>query len=452
MKIYLLFFVLASVCSQKGITNNPAVKPSNQTSNATGSANATFGQFPVRCQRSVLSSYGLVGLDVASNATIEMCPRIDRTCCDPRDQLIFYRNYRLGGEALEVRTRYQNLNSVYNNLVCSLGKVYTAAEQLLEKVRRKKATNCGLIASKVMAYDIGGISNKIQENLLRMKDFFKTSYDGFYCSLCDADNHMFINTTQKNVVFSAQFCRQMVDQTLPVLLLFHVQIVKYLNLVAKFLVSCSYTGDYRVGQEAPPGLLFTVDRAVQRQLYACRDNRNSVEWLRVCSPICSNFKISEFSTFFEPNVDRIANFTTFINNQLRIFNADVPAMPKALPAAPAAPAPASNASAATGSQPRTTRRLRLLFELENKRGLLFSPLPGTTSSLVGFNSTFDTFGISMFEQGKSSAISSAVYSEVAVELSLNDNSTSARNNTGRNLKGVGLAHAGFILLIAVIFG
>lgn len=52
----------------------------------------------------------------------------------------------------------------------------------------KWISNCKLLAEWVLSYEIEGVKQKINENLTKLKNFFKTTSDAFYCVLCDGEN------------------------------------------------------------------------------------------------------------------------------------------------------------------------------------------------------------------------------------------------------------------------
>lgn len=89
-----------------------------------------------------------------------------------------------------------------------------------------------------------------------------TSYKGFYCSLCKQENHAFFNTEDKKIIYSEKFCRDIVEDSLSNLLFFHVDIVKYANLVSKFLLSCDNKGNFEADLEIPSDAIFVYDDMV----------------------------------------------------------------------------------------------------------------------------------------------------------------------------------------------
>lgn len=375
------------------------------------------------CQQEFMLSYGLKGLAKPEFVPLALCPGVRSSCCEASDQLAFYRSFKLGGEARAIRSRLRGVSDIYTILLTSLNKVATAAHGVSWKNRHLRASNCGILSERIGAFDIAKLSPKIHDNLGRLQEFFRKSYGGFYCSLCDSNSHSFFNATSKNVTFSSGFCRQIVENTLPILLLFHVQMTKFLNLVSQFLVSCSFNGEYTPGLTPPPQALIPINEKLARELYDCRDNRNGKLWLENCLPICSQFKLTEFSTFFEPNAEQIREYIKFIETQLLAFYKAPKRLPTVLDIELPKPASAKSADkgkpeekgkdkAKTPKAPNPAKGLRLLSERSLRSPFVFQHTPGNQTNFVGFNSTFAEKGINPFEQGEATIMSSEIFAQL----------------------------------------
>lgn len=70
---------------------------------------------------------------------------------------------------------------------------------------------------------------------------------------------MFFNTTDKKITYSEKFCRDIVEDSLSNLLFFHVDIIKYANLVSKFLLSCDSKGNFEADNQIPEEAIFVYD-------------------------------------------------------------------------------------------------------------------------------------------------------------------------------------------------
>ena len=66
------------------------------------------------------------------------------------------------------------------------------AKKIETKLKFKKIANCKVIAQRIQSFEIDKLLPKIKQNLRKMEDFFYDSYKGFYCSICNYENHKFI--------------------------------------------------------------------------------------------------------------------------------------------------------------------------------------------------------------------------------------------------------------------
>lgn len=104
--------------------------------------------------------------------------------------------------------------------------------------------------------------------------------------------------TTNEIIFSEKFCRDIVTNTLPTLLFFHIHLIKYTNLVSKFLLSCDKKGDYEPNVPIPIELIFATDDIDKRNLINCRNEVNTLNWFVYCERVCEKFEIARFPTFF----------------------------------------------------------------------------------------------------------------------------------------------------------
>lgn len=77
-----------------------------------------------------------------------------------------------------------------------------------------------------------------------MEETLFTSYKGFYCSICNYNMQEFFDVKKRTVQYSEKFCRDLVTGSLSTLLFYYNDIVKYNNLVSKFLLSCDKNGEF----------------------------------------------------------------------------------------------------------------------------------------------------------------------------------------------------------------
>ena len=264
------------------------------------------------CRKDILQSYSLSGIDNPIIERIEMCPSIVRSCCTKQDQLTIFNNFVQGGELQRIVDYYTTVKGVYEETLESFAKIHDFAKAVKAN-SVKKISNCKLLAERFLAYEITEIKPLIEKNLQKLVDYFTTSYSSFYCTICNFDNHKYIDLQDKKVFFSSKFCYTTIKETLHALLLFHVDIVKLANLGSKLVGSCDYSGAFNADANIPKNVIFNVRKVIVDDLEGCRSKRNRREWFSFCKDVCRKFQINSFPSFFQPNIRKCGAFISFVS-------------------------------------------------------------------------------------------------------------------------------------------
>lgn len=270
----------------------------------------------LKCNRSFLIGMGFLGLPKPKKMNLEMCPKIDWSCCTENDQLEMYKNWRMGREEENLEERLRNHREIYEDLMDKALEVYDRAKKTLEKTKTKSISNCKILARRLALFRIDLIAPKLEKNINYMHDFLLDSHRGFYCAICDAEQQRFFEFDRKRIVFSERFCREIVFNSLHVLLYLHAHFTKYLNLMTKFTTNCSFKGDFKE-KLIPRKYLFSTKADHHRSLTKCQKNRNRLDWIDSCRDICKNFNLIEFNSYFRPKIKKLKKYNTFIGKELR---------------------------------------------------------------------------------------------------------------------------------------
>lgn len=353
------------------------------------------------CNRDILQTFSLSGLDIPVIEQLEMCPSITRSCCLKQDQQIMYTNFIHGGEFQSVVDHYAKVVGVYNGLIEKLVDVQEFAKTVKDNIQ-KKVSNCKLLAERILNYEVSQVADQVRQNLQKLSEFFEKTYSGFYCTICNFDNHKYFDATTQTIFYSEKFCRDIVENTLPSLLMFHVDIIKHLNLVTKFVTSCDFIGIYNLDAVFPANYTFSVVMDVVQDLQSCRDNRNKREWFSYCKDICTNFKLTGYSEYFQPNFKLMASYTTFLSQTLNALTAAKDSRPLF-----------GALSTPTGNSGK-----RILSEDDHKPREIFTPGISAKVDFSKWNADFLMQGISYMDEGINSLINEQTYSVVKTFLQI----------------------------------
>ena len=259
------------------------------------------------CPRKLIEAFDLEGLDYPKQLDLYMCPKIKNTCCKVSDQLNMYNNWVKHKERYHLQSRLKYHRKVYFRMLNLSQDVYDRAKNVSYLLKHKESSNCKILSGKLVNYNIREIVPKLKDAIKRMHKFFRDSYKGFYCSICDADYTNFLQFDKKEFTFTDKFCRDIVVNTLPVLLYFHNHFTKYLSIAARFMKSCDVRGRYRE-MVIPNKYKLTTSKIIMDDLQKCKQNRNDKHWLAACLNICNKFEFTRYNAFFQPNLIKFESF------------------------------------------------------------------------------------------------------------------------------------------------
>ena len=360
------------------------------------------------CNRNIVQAYGMTGVEKPIVEKIEMCPKIINSCCLKEDQMIMYLNFIQGGELQNIKDYYKKISDTYQELLETLEKVKSLAVTIKANIS-KNVANCKMLAERIINYEASEVVAQMKENLTKMEAFMRTSYSGFYCAICNHENHQFFDEPSQTVFFSEKFCRDITQNTLQNLLLFQVDISKHANLVNRFVTSCDFMGQYNLNAIPPSNLAITVNNDIMQDLQSCRDNRNKREWFSYCKEICRNFHLTTYPAYFEPNIEVIQSFTTYVKSQLDITT-KFPSSQRQLINTQSPPKSGSRVLEDSGDIKDQKEHKRVLEETKTK--MAFKPGISAKLSLATFKSDFLSSGISLYDEGQSQLIQEDTYQSV----------------------------------------
>ncbi len=370
------------------------------------------------CDQLLLNAYGLTGNPVPKLMLVEMCPGIQLSCCTKEDQLKFYGRWIEQKEQARVGAHYMRTMKIYE-LAMKLFRSSTKLAKKIEKFKRlQKVGNCKLMAERLISYEVPDYMAEILvEFKSKMQAFFNQTYSGFYCSLCNAENHPFINNLTKKIIFSQTFCRNIIENTLPSQLYFHLHLVKISNLVGQFLASCSFRGKFNRTAVPPKNTRMSLPAETEKHLVNCKTYRNDKNWFRYCKPICEKFAFVKYPKWFDGQIKALTKLIKFGKSRLKAIARDAVKNPII-----ANPIPKRRVLAA---------KSKLVKGLDN----IFPPSIGAKVFLQDYKAEFLTYGISLYEQGRNSIIKKIMFDQVSTLLNLEKASTHGEStvNTIKNM-------------------
>ena len=392
-----------------------------------------------KCNVELIQNYGLHGLNVAERVSLKMCPDVQHSCCQESDQMEIYFNWIGSHKKKLVTAHYKDVADLYVNFFDELKEVHSFSEKIMRMLEQKPVANCKIIAQVLKKFSIRELEQKIRENFRQMEQFFMESYQGFYCSICNYDNHQFINKEKATVTMSSKFCRDIVESTLPTLLFFYDDLTLYLNTVTRFLESCNYQGKYKTIEELPEKHKLSPNPDFVKSLNECADNRNKDSWLHFCAPICENFSLAKLNQFFEPRRKEITKYIKYIKSTLQKHRSmDSQA------------AKAKNTRILEGkkegqkNEDTDEKEKQKKTYVKPKGPAVHTALDEKKIDMEKYKLVFEDEGISLLDEGKNSLINHQIYTEVKAVVEKDTSNLKILQRGLRLIEGGKAALKGFL--------
>ena len=267
------------------------------------------------CNRELLISMGFIGYNYSEKLKLEFCPTVVQSCCTVEDQLNVYEYWIQGKEEnlLDLRLKYQR--GVYFKFFENIEKVQKKAKKLLVLLKKKRASNCKILAKRILHFNTADIFEKLRKAFESMHLFFQTTYSGLYCNLCDAKSQFFFDLKKGKYILNQKFCRDITANTLHTLIYMYIHVIKLTNLVSKFIASCNPVGEY-TESIIPSRFKFSTKKSVYNTLMNCKRDRNAEHWFRSCVHLCNHFKVTSFPEFFQPHLKKIESYNAYTKKNL----------------------------------------------------------------------------------------------------------------------------------------
>jgi hypothetical protein len=351
------------------------------------------------CRRGLIRAFGLMGRKTPSTDKLQICPQVEFSCCQNADQLYIIQSVQADLKSFKERVNIQY--QVVKDMISELLVLDGIGEKMKARLAKRRLTNCKIILSKLSLFNLKEIAVDLDQAMKDMHNFLEISYKGFFCTVCDAQKHVYFNPNYKSLVLNFEFCRKTMVHTIKVLQYLHGHLTKYSNMAVQFAGYCDIRGkltDEPIDQK----LIFTHSMP-QNQIKKCWKGMNHPFWIYDCQDFCQNLNIVTLPEFFEPNIKQfmlVTNFLKLRNKELLFQESREPLLN--LPEDFTDPNP---------KPVKVTQNERVLAQLDNKQ----SNSKSNSIDSSGKNSTNGTNQTS-FDEDLDQGIDGIDYSEKGIKL------------------------------------
>lgn len=251
------------------------------------------------CSPGLLNAYGLNGLLTPVNQPTlgwMFCPTMNNTCCSTDDAISAFAIIKGGLKNLKMTyTVYRNIISDFIEQLIITRDIATRVNQRMVNVR---FSNCKVLTSKIILFDIDLIGSKLLNYLDRLYVSMVMTYKGFYCEICDAEKTKYIFDSSSFMVVNKRQCRETVQTGLKPMYFLRILILSLGNMVTKFLLTCDARGTYFDDLMSPQLSLWEASE--DKLITKCWKQKNSPKWIEDCKEFCDQFNFVKVNEFFRP--------------------------------------------------------------------------------------------------------------------------------------------------------
>lgn len=324
--------VTASPAAPAPQANSPANsgQPNQQGQTGQNGQQAASGQPGVQpksaslaCQNDLLRSHLLRGRFSSEADKMVLCPSIKNNCCTKLDQ---QRIYHTVNDILPQRV------IEYNS---KMRMAFAKLKQLHEKIVKNQPTFtgsprrrmfCGTAARKVYNFPFNAFYEKAMDDLRNVRVQLDEYYRTYFCNICDAANHVFIDPKQKRVTIDAEFCQSFLTEHQTLVEMLNMELVSYLESL-QHLVDCNhYLRSYNLK------FFDARKQDFMKEVGTCINNLASKDFTKSCKSTCENIMLSKINVLMEGDyeflIDAVNLFEkfyqykesgNFISMKLRLF-------------------------------------------------------------------------------------------------------------------------------------
>ena len=248
------------------------------------------------CKKSVLRSFGMTGL-AQSNTNNALCPGNKHNCCVNLDQMKVHKLWHKHVKNLVVNNHKINSAELLKVEKIVKDRKKLNFKELFKKYKEKKNPSKFFEKlykeqeAKFEKYTHEALSNTakgLKEGIKAFKKHILHLRKGFMCALCSQKAHTFIKPEENSVIYSADFCMDLITKNVDVLK------NKYVDLIG-YLVNLHHIVDMLFDVKLfDPVALANFEKFIPI-IESCQGSKD----LKTCAPLCSEFNLNKFTDIWD---------------------------------------------------------------------------------------------------------------------------------------------------------
>ena len=277
----------------------------------------------MKCNQDILRSYLLKGRKFSKPDANLLCPTIKNNCCGKLDQ---QRIYHIVNDILPQRT-----TEYESKMKMAIGKLKILHTTVIKKKplfigTPKRKLFCGQQSRKLVNFPFVKLYQKLIQEIENLRYDMNEYYNTFFCVLCDAKNHKFIELKQKKLIMNAEFCQNILKNNIKPIKLLYIELIAYLENLQNVVDCHHYLKSYNLK------FFEHSKKQLSEDLSSCLNNITSKNFLKYCKSTCEILQISKINYVIEGDFEFLIDATNlfekffqfkesgnFISMKLRMF-------------------------------------------------------------------------------------------------------------------------------------
>lgn len=292
MKYYVFIFLLAQIFS------------------------SSDGEHSFLCNQQLMESYDLDGQEETISDKNMMCPNVQHNCCSYSTQINIYKKWVIAEEGSKIQRFYADYSNIFDKLFDTFAKIEQMAKEVQEETASIPGSNCNKIAKVIEKFKVAPLRNMVGEVVRKALKFLYDSRQGFYCVLCNAEDHQFFHLEQEYFAISYKFCSKMVQETLSYYLFKYKFFVKISRLYSEFILKCDLSGVFHKNNFLKNDIKFFKKDKIVGEIESCKKGFNKQGSMISCMGFCERFNPVKYDEYLEGELDKLFTLSGFLERQI----------------------------------------------------------------------------------------------------------------------------------------
>lgn len=220
-----------------------------------------------------------------------------------------YQNWAVHKERKKILKFYNQFHKTFEKIFDTFKTIEEQALTVISHTQDNQAgSNCYKIAAAIDNFKASSLKDMVLGMVTKSFQFLYHSRKGFYCSLCDAQEHKYYDKNAQQIVISEGFCRKMIQETMNYYIFVYHYFMKISRLYSTLLVKCNLSGLYYPNRYIPHHIKFFRKNEIFMTINTCKTNLTNPTALKNCEGYCSLFNPTTYNKYLEGDLNKYFAF------------------------------------------------------------------------------------------------------------------------------------------------